>query len=146
MHARTSSVRVVGLIVMMAVSALDAQQVMPRALSAAPPPAAARSHSSRASAVDSTRRPAWQRYALRGAVLGLVTGVVLVVALPCDEDCRTGDAGKAGRLAGLPLAVGVGVLIGAGVGAIADAIDAHRLRRHGYRGDVGRDRIFVRAP
>jgi hypothetical protein len=61
----------------------------------------------------------WRRYAIGGAVAGLVGGLALVAFLPCNENCQTGD-GRAGRLAGVPVAVALGAAIGAGVGAIVD--------------------------
>lgn len=63
-----------------------------------------------------------RRYAVRGAIVGLVGGVALVVFLPCDQNCQSGDSGRAGRLVGLPVAVALGATIGAGVGAIVDKI------------------------
>ena len=62
----------------------------------------------------------WRKYAVRGAIVGLVGGLGLVVFLPCDQNCQSGDFGRAGRLAGVPVAVALGAAIGAGIGVIVD--------------------------
>ncbi len=66
-------------------------------------------------------RPRWRRYAIRGAVVGLVTAIAVLVAWPCDEVCRTSDLGRSARIFAIPTYVAAGAIVGALIGVIMDA-------------------------